>query len=305
MAIPGASQSADDSPIISLIIDVDVPESPTKEQMSEAKSNFYNMTNELSVIPRLYNYTAVAVLDASSAGRLFFASVGLSPYAELAMSGQHSNEKLSDKSFGEQKDILVESMEKLESTKVCGTNEIIVKGFMPQSFDQNDDTYRAQDEVDIEYNMGFQAGILYAPGHEDDVWPYLVEGHNFVAVPVSTVVLSGEKVPLDDRTVVEKGIRADEWYDMLTGKLDDISGNDEPMVVSLSTSISGKGDYLDAFRRFVAYAEENEAHFVKTYDLVAIKGLATTGAYNWDCPTCNSGDSDIEISSPENNTIVM
>ena len=83
----------------------------------------------------------------------------------------------------------------------------------------------------------------YTPGHENDVWPYKVENHNFYAVPVSTYILSGERVALDDREIKAKGLSSDEWYGMLVGKFDEISGKDEPMVVSMTSSVSGSGDY--------------------------------------------------------------
>lgn len=287
MVFSCASQSTNSPNVVGLIIDMDLPASPTEDQIAEAKSDFIQINNVLSVEPRYYNYTTALVQDASLPGRLFFAQMGLGPAIELAISGKTSNEKLSAMSYGDQKAILERSKKILEAAKVCGTNVIVVKGFIPQSFDQNEDTYKALDEMGIAYDMGFQAGILYAPGHENDVWPYKVENHKFYAVPVSTVTLSGEKIPLDDRYIKDKGISASQWYDMLTGKLDEISGKDEPMIVSLSTSISGKGDYLDAFKRFIAYAETNRARFVKTQDLLAIKGLETSTTAS-ECEACKS-----------------
>jgi hypothetical protein len=41
---------------------------------------------------------------------------------------------------------LEKSKENVKAAKVCGTNEIAVTGFMPQSFDQNKDTYKVLDE---------------------------------------------------------------------------------------------------------------------------------------------------------------
>ena len=53
---------------------------------------------------------------------------------------------------------------------------------MPPLFDQNEDTYKVMDDLGIKYDAGFQEGIIYAPGHENDVWPYNVEGYGFYAV---------------------------------------------------------------------------------------------------------------------------
>ena len=160
--------------------------------------------------------------------------------------------------------------------KICGTNEIKVKGFMPQSFEQNEDTYKALDELGFEYNAGFQEGILYAPGHEEDVWPYKVDNHKFYAVPVSTYMFSGELVPLYDRYAKDSGISASQWKDMLIGKFNEISGKDEPMVISLSSPVSGSGEYLEAFKEFMSFASSKNAQFVVTRDLV---NMSRTGIH--------------------------
>jgi hypothetical protein len=186
----------------------------------------------------------------------------------LGISGNHSNENLSSKSESEQLSILKESKRYVEACKICGVNEVHPYGFLPQSFDQNEDTYKALDNLGIEYNTGYQAGILYAPGHEKDVWPYKVENHKFYAVPVSTYNLSGELVPLNDRYATDKDISASQWEDMLIGKFNEISGKDQPMIIGLSTSISGSGEYLDALKKFIAFASSNNAKFVGTRDLV-------------------------------------
>lgn len=285
MALTGTSQSA--SPVISLIIDPSIPEDFSNDQLDEMNSDLVSIINVIVPIPRNYNYSLSLVQDVSLADRLFLAQLGFGPRVDLAISGKNSNEMLSKKSYEEQKAILERSKEIVESAKICGENEIIVRGFMPQSFDQNEDTYKALDDLGILYNMGFQAGILYAPGHEDDVWPYRVEKHEFYAVPISTIEFSGEKVPLDDRFLKDKGISASQYYDLLTAKLDEILNKDEPMVVSLTTSVSGKGDYLEEFKRFIDYAEAKGAKFVKPYELVEMKFPGSMEATESTCTTCD------------------
>ena len=83
-------------------------------------------------------------------------------------------------------------------------------------------------------------------------------------------MLSDELIPLQDRYAVDNGISSAEWLDMLKGKLDEISGKDEPLVVSLSSSASGSGEYLDVLGQFVDYAISDNAYFVVTSDLVAM-----------------------------------
>jgi len=286
-----------------------LPASPTEDQLSQAELDFIPIYNALSSDERNFNYTLFLVQDASLGMRLYFSDVASRSNVEVAMSGNHSNELLTTSSLEEQKAILGKSKKIVESLKVCGVNEVPANGFKPQSFDQNEDTYKVLDDLGIEYNTGFQEGIIFAPGHENDVWPYKVDNHKFYVVPVSKATISGEKVPLDDRYIKNKGISASQWYDLLVSKLDEVSSKDEPMVVSLSTSVSGKGDYFDAFEKFLVYAKSNGAQFVKTIDLVnmARSGIHDPSAVsvssavtdNGECKTCHS---DVSIT---NDTVTL
>ncbi|MCK9566414.1 MAG: hypothetical protein M0Q43_10235, partial [Methanothrix sp.] len=223
-------------------------------------------------------------------------------------SGSHSGEKLSTKSYSDQKAILQKSKEYIESCRVCGENEITARGFMPQSFDQNKDTYKALDDLGIEYDTGFQAGLIYAPGHQDDVWPYQVKGYNFYAVPVSTCSLSGQKVPLQDKYFNDSGLTSAQWYDALVGKFEEAQGNNEPEVIVLTKSVSGSGDYLDALKRFLDYAISKDAKFVTTMNLVNMsreEGYVPPSPTSGKCITCgqDGGESNtIEIAVLKNNT---
>ena len=302
IALAGISQSSDGAPVVSLIIDPDLPESFSNEQLDETNSNLVKLINVLAPEPRNYSYTLALVQDVSLADRLFLAQLGFGPGVELAISGKNSNEMLSTKTYDDQKAILERSKEIVEAAKICGENVITVRGFMPQSFDQNEDTYKALDELGILYNMGFQAGIISAPGHENDVWPYKVENHDFYAVPVSTAEISGERVPLDDRYLKDKGISASQYYDLLAGKLDEISGKDEPMVVSLSSSVSGKGDNLEEFKRFIDYADSKGAQFVKTYELIEMKFPGTIEEAESECKTCDQAK---DLTAVDNQTTNM
>jgi len=301
MALTGTSQST--SPVISLIIDPTLPENFSNDQLDEMNSDLVSMINVIAPMPRNYSYTLSLVQDVSLADRLFLAQLGFGPRVELAISGKNSNEMMSAGSYEEQMATLERSKEIVEAAKICGENEIFVRGFMPQSFDQNEDTYKALDDLGILYDLGFQAGIIYAPGHADDVWPYKVENHEFYAVPVSTVEFSGEMVPLDDRYLKDKGISASQYYDLLTGKLDEISDKDEPMVISLSTSISGKGEYLEEFKRFIDYAEAKGAKFVKSNELVEMKFPGSIEETESECATCDKAANMQAFGDPTQNEI--
>jgi hypothetical protein len=229
--------------------------------------------------------------DASRQMRPFLGQMGLLSGFEYALSGNNSEEKLSEKSYSDQKSILEGSKKRAEALKVCGENEIILKGFMPPLFDQNEETYKALEDLNIEYDAGFQAGIIYTLGHKEDAWPYRIEGYNLYAVPISTSEFSGEIIPLDDKYAFEKGLTSSQWYDLLVAKLNDAAIEGQPVVISLSTSVSGAGEYLEALKRFIRYAQDEDAKFVSSYELVT---FSRTGDFKVpintsesECTTCN------------------
>jgi hypothetical protein len=302
-----ASPSENKLKTVNLMIDMDMLASPTKEQVFAAESNLLNMRNEME--KRDLKATFFSTYDVITTRiRLRLTEIGRSPNFELALSGNNSNEKISTKSYAEQKSILERSKKAVENCRVCGKNEIVASGFMPQSFDQNNDTYRILDELGIQYDAGFQAGVIYAPGHPDDAWPYQVEGHNFYAVPVSTYSLSDKKVPLQDRYFKENGLTSSQWYDALVGKFSEAQNNNEPVVIALTTSISGSGDYLDALKQFLDLAISNDASFVTTMDLVNMsrkEGYQPPAPASKVCTTCGQDDEksiEIGVAVASNNT---
>jgi hypothetical protein len=300
--MPGASQFSDTPTIINLMIDAQMPSSPTKEQASEAEKdleNIYNQINERGLIATIFSAQDVLRTDLN----LDLTRIGYLSKFELGMSGNKSNEKISTMSYADQIALLKVSKRWVESCMICGKNNVTVFGFMPQSFDQNQDTYKALDELGIQYDAGFQAGLLYTPGHENDIWPYQVAGHKFYAVPVSTYNLSDKMMVLQDSYFVVNDMDATQWYDALVGKFDEIQGKDEPMVVSLTTSVSGSGDYLDSLKRFMDYAVSKKASFVTTADLVSLAKTSTHDASSlpsnvtMECPTCDQNENLINITA--------
>jgi hypothetical protein len=299
--MPGTAQSSDKSTIIGLMIDAQNPPGATEEQAALAQKNLeniYNKINQSGLVGTIFS--TQDALNSSIDLRLTY--IGAYSDFELGMSGVHSNENISTLSYADQKAALEKSKMWVEQAKICGQNNVIVYGFMPQSFNQNEDTYKVLDDIGIQYDTGYQAGLLYEPRHQNDVWPYLVEGHKFYAVPVSTYDLSGKKVVLQDSYFKDNGMSASQWYDAIASKFEQIQGKDEPMVISLNTSVSGSGDYLDALKKFMDYATVKNAKFVTTNQLVqmaktgvrdvsALPAIEATSAAN--CPTCSQGSLDI------------
>lgn len=270
-----SAQSSEEPTFVNCIWDLDLPTGVSSDELENAKIDINEVGNLMNLNNARWNLFLTQ--DAMSQTRLLLAQLALDPLLEIGISGSHLDEKLSTKSYSEQLSILEQSLYYSHGLKICDVNEILVSGFLPQSFDQNEDTYKTIDELGLDYDAGFQAGILYASGHEGDVWPYQVEGHNFYAVPISTYMFSGELVPLSDRYARDNGISPSEWEDMLVGKFDEISGEGEPMVISLSSSLSSvHGEYLDALNEFIDYASSNDAEFVSSSDLV---GMSRTGIH--------------------------
>lgn len=306
VAVPtGTSNDENAQQTVNFMIDVSGVSDPTGDQQAVYEEQIKNIYNAMigSKIPSTMFLTKNV---SSSPLSLYLTQLGLYGNIEFGLSGTDSSETLSTMSYSEQLAILKDSKKYADTCHVCGKNEKPILGFRPQSYDQNQDTYKALDEMGIEYNAGFQAGLLYEPGHENDVWPYLVEGHNFYAVPVSTYSLSGETVPLQDSYFKDNGLSADQWYNALAGKLDEIQGKNEPLVIALTVSVSGSDDYLDAFTKFITYAQSKNAGFVYTKQLVE---MAKLGIYDpsalpetnvTECLTCNEEKSGIDSEELEN-----
>jgi hypothetical protein len=299
--MPGFAQSSDKPTVIDLIIDAQYPPSANEEQVVVAEKNLediYNKINRSGLVGTVFS--TQDALNSRIDLRLTY--IGAYSDFELGMSGIHPNENISTLSYADQKEALAKSKLWTEAAKICGQNNVSVYGFMPQSFNQNEDTYRVLDDLEMQYDTGYQAGLLYEPRHENDVWPYLVEGHKFYAVPVSTYNLSGKKVVLQDSYFKDNGMSAAQWYDALATKFEQIQGKDEPMVISLTTSVSGSGDYLDALKKFMDYATVKNAKFVTTNQLVQMAKLGvrdvsalptTEETSSAICPTCSQGSLDI------------
>ncbi len=300
----GSAQSTEKPVVVNLMIDADVPPSPSEEQGYQTEAMLNAMLTEIE--GKTLGATIISTQDVlATYTRMRITRIGANPKFELAMSGNNSRELLSTESYAKQKDVLEKSKKYTEGCKYCGINEITVSGFMPQSFDQNEDTYKALDDLEIRYDAGYQAGIIYAPGHELDVWPYKVEGHQFYAVPVSSYNLSGKLVPLQDKYFNDSDLGSNAWYDALTGTFVAAQKNGQPMVIALTTSVSGSGNYLDALKRFLNFALSNKASFVTTMDLVnmmRIDGDQPVASLTKECTTCGKKNNNIVIMVSQNNT---
>lgn len=270
----GCAISKESPMIVNLMLDADINPLPASEQ-KQAANSLINLVNEID--PKGLNATIFVSGDMISAYRLGITLQGTMSNHELALYGNNTNESLSSLSTAEQKAALSKARDMLYSCYVCGGKHVEIKGFRPQGFDQNEDSFPILEDLGIVYDAGFQAGLIYTPGHENDTWPYLIDGSKLYAVPVSTHPYKGEPVSLFDGYAKEKKLSGSQWYDLLIGKFDESATAGEPMVVIFSNLVSGDGEYLDAYRNFLSYAESKGANFVTTMQLVDMAAARQSG----------------------------
>lgn len=124
--------------------------------------------------------------------------------------------------------------------------------------------------MEIEYNSGYQAGLLYAPGHENDTWPYIVENHTFYAVPISTHRIEGKLTYICDLCSMQAvGLNGSQWSDLLIDEFEECAERGDPVVVLFHNFVSGEDEkYMDAFVRFLDYVVAENAISLTTANLV-------------------------------------
>ncbi len=146
-----------------------------------------------------------------------------------------------------------------------------VKGFRPQYYSQNEDTYAILDTLGIEYDSGFISRLKYIPGYENYTKPYKVPNHSFYAVPVSSYSTSTTIVYLCDLSATVKfKLNATEWHSILMNRFNESEDNNEPMVVVLHPWITGNETtgYWQAFTDFLNYTDTRNINIVQTDELV-------------------------------------
>jgi peptidoglycan/xylan/chitin deacetylase (PgdA/CDA1 family) len=196
--------------------------------------------------------------------------VASKPNHEIALHSMTTADKLGIMSFEQQLSLLTRAKALIEAGYIRDNESLTIKGFRPQYFNQSEDTYKVLDEMGMVYDSGYKAGLLYAPGHKNDTWPYLVENHTFYAVPVSTYRFGDELVYTCDLCSKQSvGLNGTQWSDLLVSKFQECADRGDPMVVLFHNFVSGEdGEYMTAFKKFVDFAASDNATFVTTMDLV-------------------------------------
>ncbi len=307
IVLVGSALSKESIVVVNLMIDADIDPASTPEQIKMAEDSLIRLTNQID--PKGLGATIFVTENMVRMDRLGVTYQGTKKNHELALQVDRIDGGLSGLSASDQNKKLTVARDKLYRCYVCGGEHVAIKGFLPSAFDQNEDTLKILEKLGIIYDAGFQAGVIYRPGYENATWPYAIEGFNLYAVPVSTYQINDERVYLSDRYLKEeKKLSGSQWYDLLVKKFDESSENGDPMVVIFSNLVSGSGDYLDAYKKFINYALSRQAAFVTTLQLVdmaasrkkggKIGAIAVTNNANLsvnatemgvipNCPTCD------------------
>ena len=190
---------------------------------------------------------------------------------EVAAHGYRTGEMLDTLFYNEQKRIIESSIRAVSSCISCGYFSPPA-GFRPQFFSQNEDTFNILDSFGIIYNSGFIEGMKYMLGHERDAFPYLVNGHIFYAVPISSVINSKypKGVYLCDMSVkLNYKLTADEWLEILKWRLKLSIDKNIPMVIIIHDMITGMDpEYFSVFVKFLDILKEEGLKTVTTIELV-------------------------------------
>ncbi len=190
---------------------------------------------------------------------------------EIALHGYYTGEQLASMTYEEQEDLLTRAMTALKGCVDCGTDKPIT-GFRPQYFSQNEDTFRILDGLGIAHNSGFKAGKLYLDGHENDAVPYVADGYNFYAVPITTVAYGGEKVYLCDIACAQSlELTSNQWWGLLSSAIDQAAEDNTPLVVLMHGWYTGDKHTYDYWEPFIKFLDKSEgATFVTTNELVEL-----------------------------------
>lgn len=251
----------DGNGVLNLIVKMEQsPQSDGKSQLEKEAAEMnttINLTNELD--SRKCNFTISVTGDiAYSLYPLYVTMLGTKNNHELIMGGMTSGEQLV--SFEDQDARMRKNKKYVEDDYVCGGKQFQVAGYLPQPDSYNASCYKIMDDLGMLYLID-DKGL---PEGQGKTTPYLMDGFGFYVVPVS----EGQGIRMYDASAMAAGLNGTQWYDALAGKFDEAMGKGEPMVAVFTNVISGSGEYLDAYKKFVGYAAGKGASFITTRDLV-------------------------------------
>lgn len=278
LSLAATSQASSRPVVVNIMIDGEI--SPSAHNLTPEKEKALELTSLVELLEYIdskgINTTVYFTGDFASKqiGNISYKDyinrVASKPTHEIAMHSMTTSDKLGLMSYQEQLSLLTRAKALIEAAYNQDDKSLTIKGFRPQYFNQSEDTYNVLDEMGMVYDSGYKAGLLYAPGHMDDAWPYLVENQSFYAVPVSTYSVAGTlRYTCDLCSKQDVGLNGTQWSDLLIKKFFECSGRGDPLVIIFHNLVSGAdNEYRTAFKKFIDFAASENATFVTTMDLV-------------------------------------
>lgn len=247
-----------------------------------------NVTTELR--NRGINTTVYATADYANRNATLITAL-FREGTEIALHGYYTGEQLATMTYAEQKDLLSRAKKAVEGCQPCGTYRPVV-GFRPQYFSQNEDTYRVLDELGLTHNSGFKAGELYLPGHAAAVWPYWADGHQFYAIPISTVPWGTNHIYLCDIACAQSlQFTGAQWRQALMTGLTTAVLTRRPLVILLHGWYTGDQTQYTYWQPFVDFldAAQGRVTFVNSSELVTLAQNRLQGLLPASAPSAMRG----------------
>lgn len=246
------SASIDQKAPLALILDISAP--PAGDGQEYVINYTTNILNILD--PRDINFTVLTTGDlaADNEYTLFVTRIGARANHEMAMNGPGGG----NLSMG----VIRKAKREVENCYICGTEKKSVVGYRP-SERINESDFVIFESLGISYMI--DDGMFFSANASR---PYLLDNTTLYVVPVTWLTVDSETVMLSDRRASGMNMSGDEWYSLLSRGMDDAVSRGEPLVVLISSRISGSGDYMEALERFVDAASERGMSFVRVKDLV-------------------------------------
>lgn len=278
LSLAAIGQATNRPVVVNIMIDAEL--SPTAQNLTPQEEEFLELNSLVEMLEDIdskdINTTVYFTGDFASkqignvSYKDYLIRAASKPNHEIALHSMTTADKLGLMSYEQQLSLLTRAKALIEAGYILDNKSLTIKGFRPQYFNQSEETYRVLDEMGMVYDSGYKAGLLYAPSHKNDTWPYLVENHAFYAVPVSTYSVAGKLVYTCDLCSKQSiGLNGTQWSDILVSKFQECADMGDPMVVLFHNFVSGEdSEYMTAFRKFVDFAASENATFVTTMDLV-------------------------------------
>ncbi|HUU20771.1 MAG TPA: carboxypeptidase regulatory-like domain-containing protein [Sedimentisphaerales bacterium] len=175
---------------------------------------------------------------------------------QIAVCGWTSGEDLTFLSFEEQLEFINISFTTVRSA-INNFHYAYIADFRPQGLKQNENTFKALQQLNIRSNTGFLAS-------ETKTHPYHTD-YDFIAIPVATIKNGSEDVPLIDDVIFNRGANVQDYLAYLTKRYDESLVTKEPFTIVVHSSVTGSDEAkLEAFTQFLDYVKDSNGQVVMT-----------------------------------------